>query len=140
MTMFHMTNDSALFRTAGHLKTSGWTLRGNIFEQGSRRMLPLYEAKMIHHYNHRFGDYAGVDMASGKGVRALPTPSDERLRDPDYVVIPRYWVGEDGVQGKLGSISSTGWLLAWRLIASSLDERTMIISLLPRAAVGNSLC
>ena len=28
------------------------------FAKGTSCYLPLYEAKMIHHFDHRFGDYA----------------------------------------------------------------------------------
>ena len=61
MAMFHMANDSGLFRTRDQLESDGWTLTGNIFVRGSERMLPLYEAKMIHHFDHRFGTYARPD-------------------------------------------------------------------------------
>src|SRR5207253_2113932 len=43
--LFNMTSDSGLFRTREELEADGWILRGNIFEHGSDRMLPLYEAK-----------------------------------------------------------------------------------------------
>lgn len=55
MTMFHMSNDSGLFHTRGELESAGWELRGNVFERGAERLLPLYEAKMLHHYDHRVG-------------------------------------------------------------------------------------
>ena len=45
MAMFHMANDSGLFRTRDQLERDGWTLAGNIFVRGGKRMLPLYEAK-----------------------------------------------------------------------------------------------
>ena len=60
-TMFHMANDSHLFRTREQLEKAGWELKGNIFyptkdvksENNEQRFLPLYEAKMIHQFNHR---------------------------------------------------------------------------------------
>ena len=39
-------------------RAEGATLDGNIWTRGDQRWLPLYEAKMAHHFNHRFGDYA----------------------------------------------------------------------------------
>jgi len=35
--------------------------------------------------------------------------------------------------------SKRGWLLAWRDICSSLDERTVIASAIPLVAVGHSM-
>lgn len=34
MAMFHMSNDSALFRTREHLEADGWVLDGNLFRRG----------------------------------------------------------------------------------------------------------
>ena len=39
------------------LERDGWTLHGNIFIRDGKRMLPLYEAKMIHHFDHRLATY-----------------------------------------------------------------------------------
>ena len=55
MAMLHMANDSGLFRTRDQLLYDGWILEGNVFVRGDERMLPLYEAKMIHHFDHRLG-------------------------------------------------------------------------------------
>ena len=60
--MFDMTNDSHLFRTRDELEADGWHLDGNIFTKGRDRMLPLYEAKMIHHYDHRWATYDGENL------------------------------------------------------------------------------
>ena len=64
--MFHMANDSHLFRTAEQLEAEGWELRGNIYERDGKRMLPLYEAKMFHHFDHRLGTYEGQSKSTGK--------------------------------------------------------------------------
>lgn len=69
-TMFHMANDSGLFRTAESLQDEGFHLEGNRFQTGSMSYLPLYEAKMFHHYDHRFGDYR--DQSPDSASTALP--------------------------------------------------------------------
>ena len=51
-------------------------------------MLPLYEAKMIHHFDHRFGDYRDVKIAAGKQVRQLPTPDAIAHANPVFRVLP----------------------------------------------------
>ncbi|MEK8170881.1 hypothetical protein NKH77_18980 [Streptomyces sp. M19] len=65
MRMFDMSNDSHLFRGKAELEGEGWKLRGNIFTHPSdgRRYLPLYEAKMLHHFDHRLGTYEGQTQA-----------------------------------------------------------------------------
>ena len=53
-TMFHMSNDSYLFRMRDELEGDGWELVGNVFRKDGMEYLPLYEAKMIHHFDHRW--------------------------------------------------------------------------------------
>ena len=53
-------------------------------------MLPLYEAKMIHHFDHRFGTYEGQTEAQAN-MGTLPRLTREQHDDPDYARLPRYW-------------------------------------------------
>jgi hypothetical protein len=92
---------------------------------------------MVHHYDHRFGDYAL--RAEGSEDTQLPDVPEAWLRDPDYAPLPRYWVPEKQVADRLRDRWSRGWLLGWRDICRSTDERTVIASLIPRAGVGNKL-
>ncbi len=64
--MFHMANDSHLFRTREQLEKDGWQLRGNIFYKDGEQCLPLYEGKMIWHFDHRFGTYEGQTQSTSK--------------------------------------------------------------------------
>ena len=88
MAMFHMANDSGLFRTArSNLNSDGWTLGGNVFVRGRRRMLPLYEAKMVHHFDHRFGTYEGQTEAQAN-IGTLPRLTPEQHDDPTLSSCP----------------------------------------------------
>jgi len=98
--------------------------------------LPLYEAKMIHHYNHRFGDYA--DLPRGSKSTQLPDVPVSRLQDPGYMPLPRYWVPKAEVDARLAGKWNRGWLMGWRDICRSTDERTVIASVLPRVGVGHT--
>lgn len=66
--LFNMTSDSHLFADA----------------PGAGR-LPLYEAKMIHQFDHRWATYT-LDGDSRDVTLA-------EHRDPNFTVTPRYWVG-----------------------------------------------
>lgn len=126
MLMFMMNTHSYLFKTCEELETEGWTLEGNIFIKGDEKYLPLYEAKMIHHYNHRFG---GFGEASDHSI----------CKDPSYTVLPRYWVLEQDVNDQLEKKQwEHDWLICYRWIARSTDARTLICSIIPRSGVGNS--
>ena len=133
--MFDMTNDSHLFRTADELHAEGATLTGNVWTRGTQQWLPLYEAKMAHHFNHRFGDYAL--KADDDGGSALPDPPLSSMQDPTYVVQPRYWVADKEVRGAMRDPEAT-WLLGFRNVTNTTNERTMVASALPLAALGNS--
>ena len=95
--------------------------------------LPLYEAKMIHQYDHRWATY--VSDAEGKPVTADVSP--EQKQNPEFRVTPRYWVRERHVLARLADVpeafakayaaeNHTGLLTAlanW-LAASLADEPT----------------
>jgi hypothetical protein len=137
MRMFDMANDSGLFRTRGQLEGDGFRLEGNVFVRGTERWLPLYEAKMVHQFDHRFGDYS-MQPAGSKDTQLPEVPLD-RLADPDYRVLPRHWVPEAKVESRLKAKGwDRGWLLGWRDIARSTDERTVIAAVIPRVGVGHT--
>jgi hypothetical protein len=125
MRMFDMSNDSHLFRTVEQLEAEGFVLRGNHFWKGEEEYVPLYEAKMMHQYTHRFGDYAL--KPPGSLDTELPRIPPERLAHPSYFVLPRYWVRRQD----LPDLSGRQWLLGFRDIARSTDERTAIFAVLP---------
>jgi len=137
-TMLHMANDSGLFHNGDELKASGWHLVRNIFMRGNKRMLPLYEAKMIHHFDSRFSTYETATQAQvNKGTLPRLTPSQHD--DPAFLPTPRYWVDETEVDKRLTRYGwRKSWLLGWRDISWSANERTLICSVLPRAAVGHT--
>jgi hypothetical protein len=126
--LFNMTSDSALFRTREELEGEGYALEGNVFATGHDRWLPLYEAKMVHHFDHRWASYQGETIVDVDVVAK---------RDPGTVVLPRYWVSETEVAARLPNRSS--WLLGFRDITNTTNERTVIATIIPRAAVGNQL-
>ncbi len=134
--LFNMTSDSHLFRTREDLEGNGFRLEGNVFVRGSERYLPLYEAKMVHQFDHRFGDYR-MQPAGSKDTQ-LPDVPLELLGDPEYRVLPRYWVAEAEVEARLAGRWDRGWLLGWRDIARATDERTVIAAVIPRVAAGDT--
>ncbi len=147
--LFDMTDDSDLFRTREQLKADGWELHGNAFVRGEARMLPLYEGKMIHHFDHRWNSYYG----EGSEERSRPTAAEKG--QASTVAMPRYWVAEDGfvatvrkgqevkvpgVHLRLDDVGwERGWLCGWRDVCRTTDERTAIPAFIPRAAVGHKI-
>lgn len=99
--------------------------------------VPMYESKMMHQYNHRFGDY-GYKLADS-GATALPDVPDSLLANPAYVPVPRYRVPDEVVEQRLRERWNREWLLAWRDITNATNARTVIASVIPRAATDFTL-
>jgi hypothetical protein len=128
--LFNMTADSDLFRTREDLEGQGFRLVGNRFVRGEEVYLPLYEAKMFWHYDHRFATFAGKDTRDVE-------PGEKE--DPAFLPLPGYWVPKEETEARLREAGwERGWLLGFRNVARSTDERTVIVSRLPLAGVGHS--
>jgi hypothetical protein len=109
--MFDMSNDSGLFATEPR---DGY--------------LPLYEAKMLHQFDHRWATYDGDETRE-----VAPTEK----ANPRFAARPRYWVSAKEVNERLHEWKR-GWLVGFRDITNATNERTAIFSLLPRVGVGHT--
>lgn len=85
--MFHMSSDSGLFRSYDVLMQQGGVLKGNTITLHSTRYLPLYEAKLMHQYDHRWATY------ERDGVTSRDMTDAEKWQ-PDCMPLPRYWLDE----------------------------------------------
>lgn len=97
-TMFHMSNDSGLFRN-----------EPATFDEAPS--LPLYEAKMIHQFDHRWATY--VDAPAKPDGLDTADCTDAQKADPDFVVRPRYWVDEREVLARIARVPArvaSAWL------------------------------
>ena len=80
----------------------------------STQRLPLYEAKMIHQFDHRWATYVdNPDKPNGLDTDDVNT---KQKADPSFTVRPRYWVDEREVLARIARVPSrvaNAWL-AWR--------------------------
>ena len=143
--MIHMSNDSYLFRTYAQLTAQGATLNGNTFTTVDGEIyVPLYEGKMIWHYNHHYGTWP----TEGERPNSINTPSEDELANPDSCIMPWYWVPLSAVKDRLVKYDKDGnvvwewkhkWMLVYRCVARSVDIRTFICSPIPDSCgVGHS--
>ena len=137
LSMFHMANDSGLFRTRAELASAGWRLEAERFEKDGEVMSPLYEAKMIHQFDHRFGSYE-IQSEAQANQGKLPELDHVAHADPGRITLSRYWVHEDEVAARLDDTWDRHWLLGWRDIVRAGDIRTVIACTIPRAAVNDT--
>ena len=104
--LFNMTSSSGLFRTADQLAEAGWQRDGTDWvnsDDGAERAVPLYEAKMIHHFDHRWATYAGTNVGNEESARDVTL---EEKTDPGFEPTPRYWVPEAEVRLRAARVSS----------------------------------
>lgn len=134
--MLDMSNDSHMFRTYAQLRESGATIdRGN-FNLNDELYVPLYEGKMISHYNHHYG----IWPTEGKRPESISSPSLEEMKNTYSPIIPWYWVPLASVNEKLVKLNNDNeviwewkhkWMLAYRCISNATNERTFIPSIIP---------
>ncbi len=113
-------DDSGLFETRETLEQQGADFDGWAWHQEDQRWLPLYEAKMLSHWDHRFATYDGATQAQlNEGT--LPRLTDGQHDDPDMEPLARYWVAEDEIAEAIDKHWDRGWFLGWREIVAQSD-------------------
>jgi hypothetical protein len=135
--LFNMASDSGLFRTRADMEAAGQTLTGNTWDGPLGKFLPLIEAKMVNHFDHRFSTYEGATQAQ-LNVGALPRLDAPAHADPYRFTQPDYWVAEPEVAARLAGRTDRKWLLGWRDITQHSNQRTLISSLIPSSATGDT--
>ena len=134
-TMFHMTNDSGLFRTRAELeeREGAYPIGGNRFASPAGEWLPLYVGRMIHQFDHRAASVE-VNAENLHNVALSGDISAEQKADPAFVSTPQYWVPSAEVSFPDGH----DWTIAFRDIARATDARTMIAAAVPFVGLGNT--
>ncbi len=135
MTMFHMTNDSGLFKRRDELECEGWyPVAGNRYKKGEAEMVPLYEGKMVQMYDHRA---ANVIVHSDNLHRAAQQEATglSHHQDSSFTPTPQFWVALSDVSKNY----SGGWALGFKDVTATTNVRTMIAAIAPTAGYGNTL-
>ena len=136
-TMFHMTNDSNLFRTAEQLDAEGfYPVEGNHWKKGEELYLPLYQGRMIHQFDHR-ANSVRFNPESTHNPYLSEEVTEAQHTDPDFLPQTQYWVPAHNVEEALPQ--NRGYTLGFRDIARPTDARTVIASMVPYAGVGNKV-
>lgn len=96
----------------------------------SARFLPMYESKLMHQFESRFGTYSGTQVGE--------VTQSERA-DPHFGIQPRFWMPRAEVDARLHGLWSYDWVIGWRDITNATNERTVISAILPYAATDFTL-
>ena len=134
-TMFHMTNDSGLFRKREELeeKEGAWPTGGNRFGSPSGEWVPLYQGMMVQAFDHR----AASIRVNPESLHRPARPEQATLaqhRDPNWLPNPQFWVLRSDT-----SFPKASWLLSFKDVTAPTNARSMIAALIPGAGAGNTL-
>jgi hypothetical protein len=134
-TMFHMTNDSARFRTEAELRRAGaYQLANGAWEKGAEKYLPLYEGKMVQAYDHRAASVV-VNPANLHRPAQPEATGDLQHTDPKFRPKPQFYVDA----AETGAVASLPAVLAFKDVTAPTNVRTMIAAITPAVAFGNTL-
>lgn len=135
-TMFHMTNDSGVFRTQRELEEieAAYPTEGGRFQSATGIWLPLYEGKMAQAFDHRAASV--VVNPQNQHRPAQPEPATLRQhQDPDWRPAPQYWVSAEACGWRFDE----GWVLGFKEITAPTNTRTFIAALFPLVGFGNKI-
>jgi len=118
--MFDMANDSQLF-----------------YQSPAMDRVPLYEAKLFWHYDHRFASYEHKGVMTGKGGRGLPELPIKYHMDREYFIKPRYWVYRKEVENRIAEKWNKKWFIVFRDVTSAKLERSAVFTIVPFAGIGH---
>jgi hypothetical protein len=137
MRMLDMANDSSLFLNSQELEAKGAIRKPPVYVNGGATFVPLIEAKMAGIFDHRYASLVRDNNLVGRISRKFEGWYSARVEDPNDFVEPQYWVNKSEVIDRLSGRWTREWLLGWRDICRSTDQRTVIPSLIPCVAVGH---
>ena len=135
-TMFHMTNDSDLFRTREELEESegAWAIGGNRYRNKAGDWVPLYEGKMVQAFDHRAAQI--VVNPQNQHRPAQPQPATlAQHQNPNWLPDPQFWV----LESECNWSSEPSWVLGFKEITAPTNVRTFIAALFPTVGFGNKV-
>jgi hypothetical protein len=129
--LVHFSDHAEELSFAEDLIARGFVRRGLVFESGSTRMLPLYEPKLMDHFDHRFATFEGVSQDELRAGNARDMTGEEHC-SPDVTYEPRYWISEALFNRIMAKYDyAPRWFFGYREITNSTNARTLIASIVP---------
>ena len=130
-TMFHMANDSDLFRTRSELeeREGAYHVGGNLFVGPAGEWVPLYEGKMVQAFDHRAASIVIAEKNLYRSGQSRAATSIEH-ESPEFLPQSRYYV----LKKEALSVQ-----IALKDVTSTTNARSVIACLLPPYAAGHTL-
>jgi hypothetical protein len=134
---FNMTSDSSHFREYASICSTSddpavrFSADGVTFE-------PLIEQNLINIYDHRFATF----REPNGGLSSTTSRSNhvDEYVDPKCLSFPRFWVDRQTLNDSTHEYPKQGrWIVVHRLSARTTDQRSVIATIAPWCALGNSV-
>ena len=147
--LFHMSGDSALFKTDAELQNDSYYLvNNNCYKKGNEIYVPLYEGKMVQTFDHR-----AADIIINKNNLSRPgqqvSTSIEQKQNVNFFSNPRFWVPLKNVNERFSSgfgdkekkkfNFSPQAVIAFKSTSASTNMRGMIAAILPSVGIGHNM-
>jgi hypothetical protein len=117
---FHMSQDSEHFSDSSGLNLPD-------------RAVPLYEAKLIHQFDHRYANYE-------PSHDEYKETSLDRKADPTFRISTRYYVPRKAFHKYVERHHlKQDWFISYRKVTNATNERTVIFAATPFYAAGESM-
>jgi hypothetical protein len=129
-TVFHMTADAPLMKTAQALSLEGWFREGRNFRRGSETMLPIIEGKMVTFYDHRAAHIRLNPDAPSRQQQTEDT-SDLEKEDPRFFPEAYLWAPASVAQERFQEDVNNDWAIAFKRVTSATNWRTMVACVVP---------
>jgi hypothetical protein len=119
--------------TAKDLEEMGFTREGMIFTNSTETYLPLYESKLIFHYDWRYATFEGCSNHPRETY-------DSEHTDSNFEPTPQYWFPERIWHTIISKYShDRDWLLVYRDTTGATNQRTCISTIIPRLPATRSM-
>jgi len=104
-----------------------------VFRKQEKNLLPLYESKLTHIFNHRESTFSGISTKYMYGTRPRTNKlSLSQLKNHGEKILPRYWVDQEEVNTRIPGFWKHSWLVGFRnAISAVADSRSVRFAVIP---------
>jgi hypothetical protein len=132
MILVHFADHKEYVKDGNDLKKDGYIINNNKYSKEDDEYLPLYESKLIHQFDNRFGTYENCSIKQWENDDPRETTIEEHI-DPSYDITPKYWVPRKLHRSLLSKYPEYNyqWLMVYRDVTGSTNQRSLIATVIP---------
>jgi hypothetical protein len=134
--MFQATDEEGVFRKLSDIELlpSDSYPCGCSKEDKDAPYTALYEAKLLHQFDHRFATFEGQTKVDCEEGQARPLTETDR-QNPLNFAITRFWIPAEMFRRKMTIRRAQGkWFITYREVTNATNERTIIAAITPFVA------